>query len=92
MTDRLDLEAIKGRVDGQRSVHPAIEAIRDDALALIAEVERLRADVERARAICEDAAEMQCDCTGYYRCGGCERRIAERADDAREVLGEETKR
>lgn len=43
-------------------------------------------DIERALGICEDAASMTCECTDYYRCNGCEKRIAGRADDAVEVL------
>jgi hypothetical protein len=51
-----------------------------------AKAERLREAAVRALGICEDAADMRCDCTGYYRCLGCEQRIASRADDAADVL------
>lgn len=60
------------------------ERMRADGLRV--EVERLREAVERAREICVDAAEMQCECEGYYTCNGCERTIADRAADAAEVL------
>lgn len=42
--------------------------------------------IVRALDICEDAAADQCDCDGYYQCNTCPSRIAERADDAADVL------
>lgn len=48
----------------------------------------LRAAVELAHGICAAAADMQCECKGYYRCNGCERHIAERAEYARDVLAQ----
>lgn len=47
-----------------------------------------REALERVLGICRDAADMGCDCTGYYRCHTCPTRIADRADDAVEVLAE----
>lgn len=43
-------------------------------------------ELERALSVCEDAADMTCGCTGYYRCHGCEQDIACRAGDAAEIL------
>jgi hypothetical protein len=46
----------------------------------------LRDALEQALMICEDAASKGCECDGFYRCNGCEVWIAERAEDAAEVL------
>lgn len=65
------------------------EATKDLAVDLIearAEIERLRGAAQSALDVCRDAASMACTCTGYYTCNGCERAIAERADDAAEYL------
>lgn len=72
-------EATRVNVEARR----AKRAERD---ALAARVEELEARIARALGIVEDAASMGCSCDGYYTCNGCERQIADRADDAAEVL------
>lgn len=47
-----------------------------------------RDELERVLSICRDAADMVCECSGYYKCGTCPDRIACRADDAVDVLVE----
>ncbi len=69
----------------ERKVGEYQECCRDRT-ALRAHARVLREALEEARAITEDASEMQCRCTGYYRCLGCESDIANRAGEAAEVI------
>ena len=57
-----------------------------DAARWKAEAERLREDMKHALMVADETASMQCECDGYYRCGSCPTRIADRAEDAAEIL------
>lgn len=59
---------------------------RADAARWKAEAERLREDVKHALMVADETASMQCECDGYYRCGSCPTRIANRAEDVAEIL------
>lgn len=75
--------AMKLRAESNAAAIRGLVAERD---ALATRVKELEDRIERALGIAEDAASMGCACDGYYTCNGCERQIAERANDAAEVL------
>jgi hypothetical protein len=62
-----------------------LSAVRLELQAVVRERDQYRDALERVAGICEDAASDTCDCEGYYKCGTCPARIANRADDAVEV-------
>jgi len=52
---------------------------------LQAENVRLTDERDSYRATLEQIADMQCECTGYYRCGPCVGEIVRTAELALEV-------
>ena len=63
-----------------------VRAAENDAAWWKAEAERLREDMKHALMVADETASMQCECDGYYRCGSCPTRIANRAEDVAEIL------
>lgn len=78
-------QAISDVLAAMDDVPASIYVVREPYEAR-AEVERLRGALIEARTIAEDAAAMTCNCVGDYQCGGCERMVADRAQDAVDLI------